>query len=150
MLETITLEEALELFKLPRVSGLFEDKEMVIAIGRFGPYIRHDGKFYSIPKTDDPMSVTEERSIEIVTIKRTTDANKLIKAFPEDEKVQVLNGRYGPYIKYQDQNIKIPKDKEPASLTYEECKELAEKDAADPSSKKRRGRFARRKTSISK
>ena len=150
MLETITLEEALELFKLPRVSGLFEDKEMVIAIGRFGPYIRHDGKFYSIPKTDDPMSVTEERSIEIITIKRTTDANKLIRTFPEDEKVQVLNGRYGPYIKYHDQNIKISKDKEPASLTYEECKELAEKDAADPSSKKRRGRFARRKTSISK
>lgn len=144
MLETITLEEALELFKLPRVSGLFEDKEMVIAIGRFGPYIRHDGKFYSIPKIDDPMSVTEQRSVEIITIKRTTDANKLIKTFPEDEKVQVLNGRYGPYIKYQDQNIKIPKDKEPASLTYEECKELAEKDAADPASKKRRGRFARR------
>lgn len=144
MLETITLDEALELFKLPRIAGNYEDEEMVVAIGRFGPYIRHKGKFYSIPKTDDPHVITEERSIEIINLKREKDANKIIKVFSEDKEVQVLNGRYGPYIKFYKQNVKIPKDKKPEDLTYEECRKLAEKDAADPSAKKRRGRFARR------
>lgn len=144
MLETITLNDALELFRLPRVAGSYEGGEMVVSIGRFGPYIRHKGKFYSIPRTDDPHIVTEERSIEIINLKREIEANKIIKSFPEDEKVQVLNGRYGPYIKYHSQNVKIPKDKEPSSLTLDECKELAEKDAADPKSKKRQGRSARR------
>ncbi len=144
MLETISLEDALDLFKLPRVSGNFEEKEMIISIGRFGPYIRHDGKFYSIPKTDDPLIISQDRSIEIIAAKREVEANKIIKIFPQDENVQVLNGRYGPYIKYHSQNVKIPKDKIPSSLTFEECKELAQKDAANPDSKKRRGRFARR------
>lgn len=145
MLETITLEEALDLFKLPRVAGTYEGEEMVVAIGRFGPYIRHNGLFYSIPKTDDPHTISEERSIEVINLKREVIANKIIKTFPQDQMVQVLNGRYGPYIKFHKQNVKIPKEKDPALLTYEECKELAEKDLSDPVSKKRRIRFSKRR-----
>lgn len=125
-LETITLEEALELFKLPREVGVFESKNMTVAIGRFGPYIRHDGNFYSLTKDDDPYSVSEERAIEIIQTKRQTDAQKLIKSFPENPDVQVLNGRFGPYIKIGKENIKIPKGKKPEELTLAECLELAE------------------------
>jgi DNA topoisomerase-1 len=142
MLETITLEEALELFKLPRDIGKFEDEEMQANIGRFGPYIKHAGKYYSIPKTDDPNTIHEARAIEIIQAKRTADANKLIKSFDEDKEVQVLNGRYGPYIKFGKQNIKIPKETEPSSLTFLMCKELADADAANP--KPKRGRFMRK------
>ncbi|MCU0443301.1 MAG: type I DNA topoisomerase [Microscillaceae bacterium] len=125
-LETITLAEALELFKLPREVGEFEDKGMTVAIGRFGPYIRHDGNFYSLGKTDDPYSITEERAIEIIEAKRLADSQKLIKSFPQNPDVQVLNGRFGPYIKVGKENIKIPKGKKPEDLTLEECLELAE------------------------
>jgi len=124
LIETITLEEALELFKLPRTLGDYEDKTVVVAIGRFGPYIRHDGKFASLPKEDDPMEVELERAIELIEAKRKSDAERHIKSFDENPDVQVLNGRYGPYIKFGKKNVKIPKDKEPKSLTYEECVEL--------------------------
>ncbi len=126
LLESITLEEALELFKLPRQAGEFEDKVMTVAIGRFGPYIRHDGKFYSLGKEDDPMSITQERCVELIEAKRKADSEKTIKVFAEDESVKVLNGRYGPYIVVGDKNVKIPKDKEPKDLTLEECLALAE------------------------
>lgn len=126
-IENITLEEAMELFKLPREIGEYEGKPMVAAIGRFGPYIRHDGKFYSLGKDDDPLSVTVERAIEIIDSKRKSDAEKNIKSFPENPDVQILNGRFGPYIKVGKKNVKIPKDKEPASLSLEECLELSEK-----------------------
>jgi DNA topoisomerase-1 len=126
LIESITLEEALELFKLPRTVGEYEDKVVVVAIGRFGPYVRHDGKFVSLPKEDDPMTVSAERAIELIELKRKSDAEKHIKSFDENPDVQVLNGRYGPYIKVGKQNVKIPKDKEPASLTLAECLELAE------------------------
>jgi DNA topoisomerase I len=125
-LETITLAEALELFKLPREVGEFEGKNMTVAIGRFGPYIRHDGNFYSLGKTDDPYSISEERAIEIIEAKRLADSQKLIKSFPQNPDVQVLNGRFGPYIKVGKENIKIPKGKKPEDLTLEECLELAE------------------------
>ena len=125
-IENITLEDALELFKLPREVGEYEDKKMVAAIGRFGPYIRHDSKFYSLPKEEDPLSVTHERSIEIIEAKRKSDAEKFIKGFEENAEVQILNGRWGPYIKVGKQNVKIPKDKEPEELTLEECLSLAE------------------------
>ncbi len=124
LIETITLEEALELFKLPRTLGNYEDKTVVVAIGRFGPYIRHDSKFASLPKEDDPMTVELERAIELIEAKRKSDAEKHIKSFDENPEVQVLNGRYGPYIKFGKKNVKIPKDKDPKSLTYEECVEL--------------------------
>lgn len=142
MLETITLEEALELFKLPRRVGEFEGEDIEANIGRFGPYIRHAGKFYSIPKPEDPNTIHEVRAIEIIKAKREADANKHIKSFEEDAEVQVLNGRYGPYIKFGKQNVKIPKETDPKSLTYAQCKELAEADAKNP--KPKRGRFMKK------
>ncbi|MEM6642631.1 MAG: type I DNA topoisomerase [Bacteroidota bacterium] len=137
-MDTITLEEALELFKLPREVGIFEEKPMVAAIGRYGPYIRHDGKFVSLKKEQDPLTVTEEEAIELIHEKREADANKYIKTFDEDPEVFVLNGRYGPYIKFGKKNVKIPKDQVPEELTFEMCKELAEK----APEKKARGRKA--------
>ncbi len=126
-IESIKLEDALELFKLPRDIADYEDKKMVAAIGRFGPYIRHDSKFYSIPKEDDPLEITEARAIEIIEAKRKADREKFIKGFDEDPEMQILNGRWGPYIKAGKKNVKIPKDKEPEDLTYAECVDLAEK-----------------------
>lgn len=135
-LESITLEDALELFKLPREVGVFEEKEIIAAVGRYGPYVRHDGKFVSLKKEQDPLTITEEEAIQLILDKREADANKFIKVFDEDPNVQVLNGRWGPYIKFGKKNVKIPKDKVPEELTYEECKELAEK---APEKKKRGG-----------
>lgn len=125
LMETIKLEEALELFKLPRTVGLFEDSELVVNIGKFGPYVKHDGKYYSLAKTDDPMAVTEERLAEIITEKRIAESNRTIKEFSEDADVKVLNGRYGPYIAFGKKNVKIPKGTDPAGLTYEEVVKLA-------------------------
>ncbi|TPE43228.1 type I DNA topoisomerase [Pontibacter mangrovi] len=139
-IESLALEDALELFKLPRIVGTFEEKDMTAAIGRFGPYIRHDGKFYSLPKTLDPLKVTAEEAIELIQAKRKADAEKLIKSFPENPDIQVLNGRYGPYIVAGKKNVKIPKDKEPSELTLEECIALAE---ATPE-KKGRGGFKKK------
>lgn len=143
LLETITFEEALDLFKLPRRVGTFENEEMEANIGRFGPYIKHMGKYYSIPKPEDPNTIHEDRAIEIIKAKRKADAEKHIKSFEEDAEVQVLNGRYGPYIKFGKQNVKIPKEIDPKSLTFEQCKKMAEEDAKNP--KPKRGRFAKRK-----
>ncbi len=127
-LETITLEEALELFKLPRTIGTYEDSEVVIGVGRFGPYVRHKSKFYSLKKgVDDPMTIELDRAIELIEEKRERDRNKVIKSFPEDEKLQVLNGRWGPYISYDKGNYKIPKEKDASSLTYKECMEIVSK-----------------------
>ena len=127
LIETIKLEEALELFRLPRTAGQFEDQEMIVGIGKYGPYIRHDGKFYSLDPGDDPYVITEERAIELILEKRKSDSNKIIKTFDENPDIQVLNGIYGPYIKAGKKNVKIPKGKDPASLTLDECIELAEK-----------------------
>ncbi len=137
---TITIEQALDLFKLPRKLGEFEDKVVTAAIGRFGPYIRHDGKFVSIKEADgdDPFTITLERGVELVIEKRESDAKKLIKTFPEDETVTIQEGRWGPYIKFGKQNVKIPKDKEAKELTWEEVKALAEEAAKNPP--KRKGR----------
>lgn len=126
-IESITLEEALELFRLPRQVGEFEDKVMTAAIGRFGPYIRHDGKFVSIPKDLDPLEITAEQAEELILAKRKADAEKFIKSFDENPEVQVLNGRWGPYIKFGKKNVKIPKGVEPKELSYEDCVELEKK-----------------------
>jgi DNA topoisomerase-1 len=127
-LEAITLEDALELFKLPRIAGQFEEKDMKIAIGRFGPYIQHNSLFFSIPKDDDPHTLTAERAVEIILAKRKSDAEKEIKSFRGEgrEDVRVLNGRWGPYFCIGKSNYKIPKDREPVSLTLAECLALAE------------------------
>ena len=137
-IESITLEDALELFKLPREAGEYEGKPIIAGIGRYGPYVRHDNKFYSLGKEDDPHNVTEERAIEIIEQKRKEQQQKIIKTFPQNADVQVLNGRYGPYIKAGGKNIKIPKDKKPQDLTLEECLELAEKAPAKKSKYKRK------------
>lgn len=139
-IESLSLEEAMDLFKLPRIVGMYEDKEMITAIGRFGPYIRHEGKFYSLPKALDPMTLTAEEAIELINAKRKADAEKLIKDFPENPDVQVLNGRYGPYIVVGKKNVKIPKGKEPEELTLQECLDLGE---ATPE-KKGRGGFKKK------
>lgn len=136
LMETLTLADALELFKLPREVGIFEEKTMVAAIGKFGPYIKHDSKFYSIPKDEDPLSIVEERAVELINAKRKADAEKLIKEFPDNLDVKVLNGRFGPYIVVGKKNVKIPKDKEPKELTLEECLTLAEATPDKPAGKR--------------
>lgn len=125
LIENISLEDALELFKLPRQIGEFEGKPMVVGIGRFGPYIRHDNKFVSIPKTDDPMDIDTARGIELIEAKRISDAAKLIKEFKESEYIKILNGRWGPFLAIGKNNFKLPKDKEPALLTLEDCLKIA-------------------------
>jgi len=137
-IENITLEDALELLKMPRELGMFEDKPVVANMGLFGPYVLHDKKFVSIPKGEDPYTITEARAIELIENKRIADANKTIKLFDANPDIQVLNGRFGPYIKAGKKNVKIPKDKEPKDLTLEECLELA---ANAPEKKGRWGRF---------
>ncbi|HCZ36156.1 MAG TPA: DNA topoisomerase I, partial [Cytophagales bacterium] len=143
-IENITLADALELMKMPRDMGLFEDKQMTINIGRFGPYVLHDKKFVSIPKGEDPYTVTSQRAVELIQAKREADANRLIKSFASEgnTEIEILNGRFGPYIKAGKKNVKIPKGKEPKDLTLEECITLA---ANAPESKGRFGRFARKK-----
>ncbi|HNC29660.1 MAG TPA: DNA topoisomerase, partial [Cyclobacteriaceae bacterium] len=142
-IENITLEDALELMKLPRQMGDFEEKPVVVAIGRFGPYVSHDKKFVSIPKDLDPYTISYEKTVELIQNKRIADANRTIKLFAENPDIQVLNGRFGPYIKAGTKNVKIPKDKDPKELTLEECVELA---ANAPERKGRFGRFAAKKT----
>jgi len=142
-IETISIEEALELFKLPKKVGMFEDKDMTVAIGKFGPYIRHNSAFYSLPKDIDPLDLTEEKAIELILEKRKKDAEKLIKAFDEDPTVKILNGRWGPYIEFGKLNVKIPKGKEPLELTFEECKALAATAEKEP--KKGGKRFVKKK-----
>ena len=132
-IETITLEEALPLFKLPRTLGEYEEKEVVASIGRFGPYVRHDSKFISIPKDYDVYEIGLDDAITLIENKRKFEAEKNIKNFPEKD-VHVLKGRYGPYIKSGDKNYRIPKDTDPYTLTLEECLDIIEK---QPESKKR-------------
>jgi DNA topoisomerase-1 len=141
-LENITLEEALHLFKLPRVVGLYNDREVVAAIGRFGPYVRYDGKFYSIKGQYDPHDIEIDEAIKVIEAKIKSDAEKLIKTFEENPEFQILNGRWGPYLKAGKENVRIPKDRDPASLTYDECVKLAEEAKTKP---KRRGRFTKSK-----
>ncbi len=137
-IETITLEEVLELFKLPRQLGEYEGKVMTVAIGRFGPYIRHDNKFVSLPKTEDPMTVTPETAIELIENKREADRNKIIQTFDEEPELQILNGRYGPYIAYKKGNYKIPKKMEPKDLSLADCmKIIEEEDKSDKPKRKK-------------
>ena len=131
-LESISLEDAMELFKLPRVVGEYENKEMVVAAGRFGPYVRHDGAFYSLTKMDDPMSITAERSIELIDAKRKKDSERVINHFNDNE-IQVLNGRWGPYIAANDKNYKIPKgSKEAKELSLSDCLDIINSSEGTP------------------
>ena len=125
-IENVTLEEVLKLFDFPRILGEFEGKEITVAVGRFGPYIRHDNKFYSLAKTDNPALVEYDRAVEIINEKRQKDLNNIILTFDQDPDMRVLNGRFGPYITYKKNNYKIPKGTEPSSLTYEACLAIME------------------------
>jgi DNA topoisomerase-1 len=131
---TITLEDALELFKLPRTLGEFEDLVVKANVGRFGPYIQHGKIFVSIPKEESPMSITMERAIELILEKKEVEANRLIKTFDGREDVQLLNGRYGAYLKIGKDNFKLPKGTEPTILSLDECLVIAEN---QPTSKKK-------------
>lgn len=133
LMETITLEEALELFKLPRKVGTYEEQDIIAAIGRFGPYLKHNNLFVSLGKDYDPMTVDETTSIELIEAKRKFEAEKHIKDFDEEPDLKVLNGRWGPYISYKKKNYKIPKETDPKKLTLEECMELIK----NPPAKKR-------------
>ena len=135
-MDSITLEAALDLFKLPRELGTTADGDPVSAnIGRFGPYVRYGSKFVSI-RGDDPYTITLERALELIEEKKIADANRIIRDFP-DAGIQVLNGRYGPYVTNKHKNAKIPKDKTPAELTLEECEALL---AAAPERRPRGGK----------
>ncbi len=125
-IEGITLEEALDSFKLPRTLGEFEDKDVTVGVGRFGPYVRHDNAFVSIPKGTDPMSVTLDEAIELIVSKREAVVNKVIKTFDEEPDLQILNGRYGPYISYEKKNYKIPENVEPKDLNLDACFKVIE------------------------
>ena len=141
--DTITLEEALKLFDFPKELGDFEDKSVTVGIGKFGPYVRHDGKFVSLPKDVEPTNITLEEAIELIEAKRRTDSNKVLKTFADDSDVQILNGRYGVYIAYKGQNYKIPKSVEdPAALTLPEVMEIISNQDSKP---RRAARTTRKK-----
>jgi DNA topoisomerase-1 len=138
-IETITLKEALQLFSLPRAVGEWEGKVVIAAIGRFGPYLKYDNMFTTIPKEYDPYHITLDEACRLITEKKIRDANKIIKSFPEDANLQILNGRFGPYISYNKVNYKVPKDAVPADMSFEEImtliKNVPEKPAKKPNAK---------------
>ena len=137
-IDTITLEEALKLFDLPRTVGEYEGKVMVAAVGRFGPFIRHDGKFVSIPKDLNPLTITAEEAIALIEGKREKDEQRFIKKFEEDPEMEILKGRFGPYISYQKANYRIPKTvTDPATLTLEDCKKIIAEAGEKPASAKK-------------
>lgn len=135
-MSTITLEEALKLFDLPRTLGDFEGKTVVVGIGRFGPYIRHNGKYVSLPKEFTPQGVSLEDAIMLIQQKREQESQRLIKKFDEDDELELLNGRFGPYIAYKKKNYKLPKGSEPASLTFADCMKIVEEADKAPAKKK--------------
>ena len=125
-IETITLEEALDLFKLPRVCGAFEGKDIVVSTGRFGPYVMHDKKFVSIPKNIDPLEITQEQAINLIVTKRNAEEQSILKTFDEQEGLQIRTGRFGPYIACNGKNFKIPRSmaERASELTIEECRKI--------------------------
>lgn len=143
-METITLSEALDLFKLPRTVGTFEDTDVVIGAGRFGPYVLHNKKYASLPKGADPMTVTLDEAIDIIKKKRETEQQRHLKTFPEDPKLEVLRGRFGPYLAYDGKNYRLPKalHERAAELSYEECMKVVNTPAE---TKPRRRRTAKAK-----
>ncbi|MBP3738440.1 MAG: type I DNA topoisomerase [Muribaculaceae bacterium] len=138
---TLTLEEALRLFELPRVLEDYEGEPIMVAVGRFGPYLKHGKTFVSIPKDIAPLEITHDQAVELIEAKRKADEQKVIKTFAEEPELQVLNGRFGPYISYKKQNYKIPRKTDPASLTLDDCRAIVE---AGPAPKTARRRAARK------
>ena len=136
-IENVTLEDVLKLFEFPRILGLFEDKEVSVSVGRFGPYVKHNNTFYSLAKTDNPTTLDMERAIEIIEEKRKKDVENTILIFENDPEMKVLNGRFGPYVSYKKKNYRISKDVDPKSLTYEDCLQLVEADPKAASTSKK-------------
>ena len=128
-METLTLEKALELFNLPRVVGQYEGADVMIGTGRFGPYVMHQKKYVSLPKDEDPLAVTLETAISLIEEKRQQEQKRHLKTFEEDPKLEVLNGRYGPYIVYDGKNYRMPKNlhAKATELSYEQCMEIVKK-----------------------
>ncbi|MFO7789592.1 MAG: type I DNA topoisomerase [Bacteroidota bacterium] len=126
-IESIDLEDALELFKLPRNVGKYQNKDIIIGIGRYGPYVRYDGNFFSLKKEDDPFTINKERAVEIIKEGQERKKKKEIKSFPKDKEIKILDGKYGPYISYKKKNYRIPKDKNPKELSYKECMQIIDK-----------------------
>ena len=140
----ITLEQALKLFELPRTLGSFEDEEVTVAVGKFGPYVKHGKEYASIPKEFTPQEVTLEQAVQLIVAKREAEVQKIIKTFDDEPDLQVLNGRYGPYICYQKQNYKIPRKLDAAALSLDECRAIIA-DEANASKPKRRATTRRAK-----
>jgi len=137
-IETITIEQALELFKLPREVGEYEDKKITVAIGKFGPYIRHDNKFVSLEKTDDPFTIHLDRAIELIEKKRIKDENAILKTFEQNQDLKILNGRWGAYISLNKNNFKIPKGTNAEELTFEDCMKIVEQSGTTSKPKKKK------------
>ena len=144
-IETITLEEALDLFKLPRTLGEYEGKTVTVGTGRFGPYIHNNGIYASLPKTIDPLEITLDEAIELIQNKKDAEAKKHIKKFEEEPELEILNGRYGPYITYKGSNYKIPKDIIPQDLSLDACREIIKLQSDPDAPKARRGKYAKKK-----
>ena len=134
-LNNITLEQALKLFALPRTLGTFEDKEVVIGVGKFGPYIRHDGKFTSLPKEHKPLEITLEEAAQLIIAKRSEEQSRILKTFDEEPELQIINGRYGAYIAYNKSNYKLPKGVVAEELTLEDCKKIIDEQGEKPAKK---------------
>ena len=145
-LATMTLDQALELFKLPRELGEFEGLLIKANVGRFGPYLQHGKAFISLKKEDDPMTVTFERAEEIIIQKRIDDAAKVLKVFEENDEMQILNGRWGAYLKVGKENVKLPKDTKWEELTYEDCVLLHKNQPVT----KKTGKFGKKTTNAKK
>ena len=149
-IETITLEEAIKLFELPRELGEFEGVPVTVGVGHYGPYVKHGNKYASIPKETAPTEITLEQAVDLIKAQREAEAKKVIKAFDEEPDLKVMNGRYGPYIVYKKQNVKIPKGKDAENLTLEECREIVadESNVSKGGARKRttRARTATKKT----
>ena len=144
-IETITLEEALDLFKLPRTLGEYEGKTVTVGTGRFGPYIHNNGIYASLPKTIDPLEITLDEAIELIQNKKDAEAKKHIKKFEEEPELEILNGRYGPYITYKGSNYKIPKDIIPQDLSLDACREIIKLQSDPDAPKARRGKYTKKK-----
>jgi DNA topoisomerase-1 len=134
-LDQITIEEALALFAYPRSIGEFEGDDVTVAIGRFGPYVKHKSAFFSLHKTDDPATIDIDRAIEIIVDKRKVESERLIKQFDGPHPIMVLRGRFGPYITMNKNNYKIPKGTDPESLTLEDCLRITKESDAAPKKK---------------
>lgn len=146
-ISTITLEESLKLFELPKNLGEFENSSVIVGVGKFGPYIRHDNKYVSIPKGTEPLKITLEEAVELIEQKRDEDRKRVMRTFEEDADLQMLNGRFGPYLAKGGKNYKLPRTKDLENLTYKDCLaiiEAADNASTDGESKPRRGRYARK------